>query len=219
MLGQILSSLVGVSVSKLFALSPHADSLRWLAGSVACASATAVMALTGTVHPPAGATAIIAVLEDDVVALGWFFTPVMGLGCGLMLAVALLLNNIQRRFPVYWWSPEEVGQFWTQRRRQRRRGRRQGGNDIDSDDSKNNNKTDGEDEENRIGHHEHELVGITKFVTNGPDADDDPSTSLESVATLAAPRVVITRGLVMASRNLYLRPDEKQFLESLSQRL
>jgi len=111
-LGQILSSIVGISICKLFALSSSFQSLRWLAASISCASAVALMALTGTVHPPAGATALMAVADDNIVRLGWHLIPVMLLGCALMQCIALLINNIQRRFPVYWWTPEEVGRYW-----------------------------------------------------------------------------------------------------------
>lgn len=67
------------------------------------------MALTKTVHPPAGATALLAVTDDHLISLGWFLIPVVMLGCGLMLGVALLINNIARRFPLYWWTPEDLG--------------------------------------------------------------------------------------------------------------
>lgn len=66
------------------------------------------MALTKTVHPPAGATALLAVTDDNLISLGWFLIPVVMLGCGLMLAVALVINNISRRFPLYWWTPEDL---------------------------------------------------------------------------------------------------------------
>ncbi|KAI0842658.1 HPP family-domain-containing protein [Hypoxylon sp. FL0890] len=108
-LGQVLSSIVGIAISKLFALGPVSREVTWIGGSLACACATAVMALTGTVHPPAGATALLAVVDEGVVHLGWFLLPIIVLGCILMQCVALLLNNIQRRFPIYWWTPAEVG--------------------------------------------------------------------------------------------------------------
>ncbi|KAH8173572.1 HPP family protein [Sarocladium implicatum] len=106
--GQIISALVGVAICKLFKLSDSFEEYRWAGGALACALATSMMALTKTVHPPAGATALLAVIDDSVVHLGWFLVPVMMLGCGLMLAVALLVNNIERRFPVYWWTPESL---------------------------------------------------------------------------------------------------------------
>jgi CBS-domain-containing membrane protein len=65
------------------------------------------MALTGTVHPPAGATALLAVVDQSSVTLGWYFVPLVLLSCTLMIFVALLVNNVQRRFPVYWWSPKK----------------------------------------------------------------------------------------------------------------
>ncbi|KAK4668982.1 uncharacterized protein QC764_700950 [Podospora pseudoanserina] len=119
-LGQILASITGIIVCKLFALlgPEEFERVRWLGGALSCGLATAVMALTGTVHPPAGATALMAVVDDDVSRLGWYVLVPVSLGCGLMLIVALLVNNIQRRFPFYWWSPSETGLFWNQAARQ-----------------------------------------------------------------------------------------------------
>lgn len=106
--GQVIASIIGVGVCKLFALSPHFESIRWVGGALACATTTAVMALTKTVHPPAGATALLAVTNDDSLKLGWYLIPVMLLGCALMLGTALLVNNIQRRFPTYWWTAADL---------------------------------------------------------------------------------------------------------------
>jgi len=108
-LGQLWGSVIGVGICKLFALSPHFQSLRWIGGSLACATATAVMNLTKTVHPPAGATALLAVVDNSSLELGWFLIPVIQLGCILMICTALLLNNIQRRYPIYWWTAENLG--------------------------------------------------------------------------------------------------------------
>lgn len=63
------------------------------------------MGLTKTIHPPAGATALMCSTDPAIMALGWLFLPMIILGTTLLLAVALLLNNIQRQFPVYWWTP------------------------------------------------------------------------------------------------------------------
>lgn len=109
-LGQLIAAVTGVSVARLFSLSSTFHDIQWVAGALACASATALMALTKTVHPPAGATALLAVVDDRLRAMGWLFIPLVLLSCALMLGVALLLNNIERQFPVYWWTPEhEVG--------------------------------------------------------------------------------------------------------------
>lgn len=62
------------------------------------------MILTNTMHPPAGATAVLAVTHPQTVALGWFLFPVILLGVALMQAAAVVINNVQRRYPLYWWT-------------------------------------------------------------------------------------------------------------------
>lgn len=112
-LGQLISSIVGVAINKGFAqASPDYAELRWLAGSLSCACSIVAMGLTGTVHPPAGATALLAATDDSVAGLGWTLVPLVMLSCALMLPVALLVNNVQRVFPAYWWTAGEVGSFW-----------------------------------------------------------------------------------------------------------
>lgn len=37
--------------------------------------------------------------------MGWYYLPVVLLTSTLALVVALLLNNIQRRYPVFWFGP------------------------------------------------------------------------------------------------------------------
>ncbi|PYH41986.1 HPP family protein [Aspergillus saccharolyticus JOP 1030-1] len=102
-ISQVIASTVGIGISKLFALNAHAASLPQIGGALACAITTCLMVLTNTVHPPAGATALLSVTQSSDV--GWTLILVMFLGSLLMQAVALLINNIQRRFPVYWWTP------------------------------------------------------------------------------------------------------------------
>lgn len=98
---------MGVCISKLFAMAPHEERVRWVGGALACAIATCVMSVTNNVHPPAGATALIAVVDGPSRELGWLMIPLVLLSCAIMMVVALLVNNIQRRFPVYWWSPRK----------------------------------------------------------------------------------------------------------------
>ncbi len=98
--GHVLSALVGVSAYQLF---PNA---LWLAAPLAVATAIALMHATRTLHPPGGATALIAVIGGAPVhALGYFYALVpVGLGAVMMLVVALLVNNIpkNRTYPEYW---------------------------------------------------------------------------------------------------------------------
>lgn len=55
-------------------------------------------------HPPAGATALLAVTQSQTIALGWFLFPVVLLGVALMQAAAVVINNVQRQYPLYWWT-------------------------------------------------------------------------------------------------------------------
>jgi hypothetical protein len=85
------------------------ESLRWIAGAVSCALASSVMGITNTVHPPGGATALLAAVDPLISTLGWYFVALVVLGSLLMLLCALFINNIQRQFPVFWWTPRDVG--------------------------------------------------------------------------------------------------------------
>lgn len=99
--GHILSAIVGVTAFRLFGEQP------WLAASLAVSVAIALMHLTKTLHPPGGATALIAVIGSNTIhSLGyWYVLMPVGLGAGIMLLIALLVNNIpeKRRYPEFWW--------------------------------------------------------------------------------------------------------------------
>ncbi|KZT07794.1 HPP-domain-containing protein [Laetiporus sulphureus 93-53] len=103
--GHFISALLGLCITKLFSLSSHFESLRWLAASLSTSVAIVAMQITGTTHPPAGATALLPALNDDIWELSWYYLPVVLLSSMLVLAVALLVNNIQRRYPMFWIAP------------------------------------------------------------------------------------------------------------------
>jgi len=105
-IGHTLSSIIGVGITKLFLLqSPESfDNNLWLAGALSCAVASTVLSMLKLTHPPSGATALIATTQANIRAIGWFYVPVVMLSSVLMVAVALLLNNIQRQYPMYWWT-------------------------------------------------------------------------------------------------------------------
>ena len=99
--GHVVSALVGVSCASLF---PDAAGL---AACLAVVTAIACMHLSKTLHPPGGATALIAVMGgDNIRALGYGYVlaPCLA-GALLMLGMALVVNNLprNRRYPRYWW--------------------------------------------------------------------------------------------------------------------
>jgi CBS-domain-containing membrane protein len=104
--GHFFSALIGVCIMKLFHLLPpeRFEDLRWLCAALSTATAIVVMQITDTVHPPAGATALLPAVEADITNIGWYFLPVILLSSTLILAVGLVINNIQRRYPVFWIS-------------------------------------------------------------------------------------------------------------------
>ncbi|KAI2642714.1 HPP family-domain-containing protein [Xylaria nigripes] len=107
-LSQAIGTVIGVSFFKLFRMHSEEEYVRWMGGALACATTTVLMGLTKTVHPPAGATALLAVIDDTAAALGWKLIPLVLLGCTIMLGVALILNNICGRFPLYWWTASDL---------------------------------------------------------------------------------------------------------------
>ena len=64
------------------------------------------MHLTKTLHPPGGATALIAVIgSDGIHSLGYLYVLILvALGACIMLLIALIINNIpeNRRYPEFW---------------------------------------------------------------------------------------------------------------------
>ena len=89
-------------------LNSHFEDLRWLAGALSCGLASAVMTLTKTVYPPAGATALLAAVDPTLSRLGWFLLPLVLLSAVLTLISSLFINNIQRQYPLYWWTPADL---------------------------------------------------------------------------------------------------------------
>jgi CBS-domain-containing membrane protein len=98
--GHVLSGLVGVACFRLF------GDITWLAAAMAVSLAIVFMLTTKTLHPPGGATALIAVIGGTKIHnLGFLyaFCPA-GAGAVILLIIALLVNNLSknRKYPEYW---------------------------------------------------------------------------------------------------------------------
>ncbi len=98
--GHVISAIIGVTCVTLITAYPA------IVAAVAVSLSLVAMHLTRTIHPPGGATALIAVIGGESIhALGyWFVLTPVALGAGVMLVIALLVNNLssQRRYPQYW---------------------------------------------------------------------------------------------------------------------
>ncbi|RHY85961.1 hypothetical protein DYB35_009191 [Aphanomyces astaci] len=87
-LGNTLSAIVGVSISQLFLHVAPGDGWKWLSCALAVSLSLVVMQVTDTVHPPGGATALIAVISGpDIQELGYLYVvmPVFTGSCILVL--------------------------------------------------------------------------------------------------------------------------------------
>ena len=98
--GHVISAIIGVTCYKW--VGAH----MWVACALAVSTAIAAMHATKTLHPPGGATALIAVIGSAKIhSLGYLYVLVpTGVGAFAMLVVALAVNNIprNRRYPEYW---------------------------------------------------------------------------------------------------------------------
>jgi len=96
--GHMVSALVGVTVAKIL------PDIIWLTAPLAVAASIVMMQITRSLHPPGGATALIAVSGGaKITELGYLYvlTPVFS-GTLILLIVALVFNNItkKRHYPV-----------------------------------------------------------------------------------------------------------------------
>lgn len=101
--GHLVAGLSGFIIYALVGQSPF-----WALG-LASGLAIAGMVATKTVHPPAGATALLPVISQ-VTDPVWLLSPVLVGGVTIVL-LALVYNNLwalsdkraNRRYPTFWW--------------------------------------------------------------------------------------------------------------------
>lgn len=96
--GHVICALTGVTINLLV----PADA--WLTGALAVSISIVLMQITKTLHPPGGATALIAIIgSKKIQSLGYLYvlSPVLS-GVTILLLVALIFNNItsHRKYPL-----------------------------------------------------------------------------------------------------------------------
>jgi CBS-domain-containing membrane protein len=114
--GHALSALIGVSLHLLLVretgdpgilsgIQPFIASV--LTPALAVGLSIAVMHATRTLHPPGGATALVAVIgSQQIHAMGYWFVLFPGILAPLiLLLIALVFNNLvpKRVYPEFWW--------------------------------------------------------------------------------------------------------------------
>ncbi|HEY0029310.1 MAG TPA: HPP family protein [Bacteroidia bacterium] len=96
--GHLISAFIGVAVHKLI------PGEVWLSSALSVSLSIVMMQITKTLHPPGGATALIANIgSEKIQALGFIYvlSPVLT-GVIILLIIALIFNNIPKdRFYPY----------------------------------------------------------------------------------------------------------------------
>lgn len=94
-LGQTLSAFVGVVTYQIMGCF-------WYSAALSVGVAVAAMLRFRIVHPPAAATALIAVLTEQ-----GFLYPLLPVGVGavILVVMGIIINNMasKRQYPRYWW--------------------------------------------------------------------------------------------------------------------
>ena len=95
--GHLVSAIVGVTVAKFV------PDILWITAPLAVSISIVLMQVTKTLHPPGGATALLAVIgSPKIKILGYWYVlyPVLS-GALILLIVALIFNNMtsNRSYP------------------------------------------------------------------------------------------------------------------------
>lgn len=90
--GHILSAIIGVISFKLF------SSNIFICSAFAVATSILIMQITLTLHPPGGATALIAVVgSEQIHNLGFLYVLIpVTTGAFILLIIAVIINNIPK---------------------------------------------------------------------------------------------------------------------------
>lgn len=107
--GHFLASVIGVCIQKLFLLSSASREHYWASGALSVGILSVMMSIFNCVHPPAGASALLPSIDDATRKMGWWFLPLQLVSSVLILSVALITGNVIRNYPMFWWSPEDLG--------------------------------------------------------------------------------------------------------------
>ena len=90
--GHVLSAIIGVTIAKFM------PDIIWITAPLAVSVSIILMQYTKTLHPPGGATALIAIIgTEKIKELGYMyvFSPVLS-GVFILFVVALITNNMTK---------------------------------------------------------------------------------------------------------------------------
>lgn len=99
LVGHVLSAFIGVALVQILGVG-------WMSAGLAVGLAIFAMQMTHSLHPPGGASALIAVAGSPAVHDLGFLYPLFPVGVGALglIAVGLVVNNLgpHRPWPLFW---------------------------------------------------------------------------------------------------------------------
>jgi CBS-domain-containing membrane protein len=95
--GHLISAILGVCIYKLI------PDCLWLSSALSVSLSIVAMQMTKTMHPPGGATALIANIGSEKIknlGFSYILSPVMS-GVAILFIIAIIVNNIpkNRNYP------------------------------------------------------------------------------------------------------------------------
>ncbi|KXZ41845.1 hypothetical protein GPECTOR_263g675 [Gonium pectorale] len=103
--GHTVSALCGIIVRLIIQPQYGGGRADFVSAALGMSFSLVAMQATGTTHPPAGATGLLAASADPIPDWrGFKFLLTAGAGSAVMVLVALLFNNAVpgRRYPTFW---------------------------------------------------------------------------------------------------------------------
>jgi hypothetical protein len=163
------------------------------------------MVMTDTVHPPGGATALVAATIPEIRNLGWWLLPIVLLSVVLVTAVGCIFGNFpldmewsDRRWPLYWWKGEN-GDYDCERREFS-----EGGEDG---------------EESGMGERSEGVDGTIKESGGISSHMESSAASHCTLRGIEKGHIMIVPGKVFVAEGLDLSQEEISLLEGLSRRI
>ncbi|MCF6159425.1 MAG: HPP family protein [wastewater metagenome] len=97
LLGHFLAACIGVVVYDFFGTT------FWSIG-LGVALALVLMTVTYSIHPPAGATAYVAIQTAGLGSGYWYILNPVVLGAFILVAIGVVFNKLgKREYPTHWW--------------------------------------------------------------------------------------------------------------------
>lgn len=107
LVGNTICAIIGVALTRAFEPTSYRvstiDGVSWAAAATTVSVAVFAMQLLGCIHPPGAAIALLANINSSEYRLGWYLVPVVIVSSLVIIAWALIINNLGgRRWPENW---------------------------------------------------------------------------------------------------------------------